>query len=49
MKIAMKKSVMEGDLSIEVANHSQRIFTFIQDNSFRFFNVFYQNYYFELK
>ena len=31
------RNLEEGDLSIEVANHSQRIFTFIQDNSFSIF------------
>ena len=28
----------EGDLTIEIANHSQRIFTVMQDNTFSIFN-----------
>ena len=37
MKIPMKRS--KGDLSIEITNHSKRIFTLIQCNNFRFFSV----------
>ena len=31
----------EGDLSIEVANHSQSIFTLIKNSNFSILNVFY--------
>ena len=42
MKIMTKNRIFSGrDLSIEVANHSQSIFTLIKNSNFSILNVFY--------